>query len=90
MLSQKKVWLTTWAALLKVAAGDPLFHDFIMISTTSMPVHVGALDLTVQVVHVRRMVLPVVNFQGFLAHDGLEAARPMVRAESEWGTWTGS
>mmetsp|Transcript_12234 Transcript_12234/g.34742 ORF Transcript_12234/g.34742 Transcript_12234/m.34742 type:complete len:254 (+) Transcript_12234:51-812(+) len=35
-------------------------------------VHVGALDLTVQVVHVRRMVLPVVNFQGFLAHDGLE------------------
>jgi len=36
MLSQKKVWLTTWAALLKVAAGDPLFHDFIMISTTSM------------------------------------------------------
>ena len=36
MLSQKNVWLRTWAALLKVGVGDPLFHDLFIIPTTSM------------------------------------------------------
>ena len=96
---------------MKVAAGDPLFHDFIIISTMSWQtaihdasererergekrerrgrekgeavrdsssfdthhvVHVGVLDLTVQVVDIGSMVTSVVNVQGLLAHDRLQ------------------